>query len=473
MFAATKKLSELAPQFQKTYKRAQEAVERHNTSYAFDMLRGILRAEPAFDEGRQTLRKAQLQSFESRSALSRQLSSGVGGLKIACKGRSLIKKGKIVEALDLAEELMCNNPTSLPSLSFLADAAEAAEMPHLAIESLEFARKCNVINLASLRRLANLYNTNDEEEKGLEIMKKIVQDYPDDMKAQSDFKQASALFSMKKGKWDKAESYRDVMKDQAEADTLEQKERRSSQTEDSLTVLIRDAEAAVAKQPIVANHKRLAELYCKAKEFDKSIEQYELLVERAGMLDPIIDKAITGVYCARFDDAISQWRAYGDADPAQAEEAENNIREIEEQKTELIYTKAQEQVTRFPNDAGFRFALAELRWQRGEVDAAMKDFQVAQRNPRYEVRAAIYIGKCLLRKGLDEMALEQFQKGLAESPAMDDTRKELLYNLALIYEKMQRNGELLATLKELYAADANYLDVSDRLQACYQAVKQG
>ena len=50
---------------------------------------------------------------------------------------------------------------------------------------------------------------------------------------------------------------------------------------------------------------------------------------------------------------------------------------------------------------------------------------------------------------------------------MDATKKEIIYNLGLVYEKMGEAGKSLDCMKEIYEADYGYKDVAERVESSY------
>jgi thioredoxin-like negative regulator of GroEL len=289
------------------------------------------------------------------------------------------------------------------------------------------------------------------------------------MEAQTEMKQATAVAAMKKGKWDQAESFRDVIKDKEQAQTLEQQERIGARDKATLLSLIGAAEKALAEKATAANHKKLADLYRQNRDNEKALQHYNAVVEKTGAMDPAIDAAITAVLCQRFDDAIAQWRTYGEQDASRREDAERKIALIEQQKADTLLTRLKERVERYPNDANYRFELAEQYWERRDTDAALREFQLAQKSPQLKKRAQVYMGKCLTEKGLADLAIEQYLAVVREPGPMDADRKDCLYCLAETYEKAGRADEALKCLKEIFSADVNYRDVSARISKYYQA----
>ena len=86
----------------------------------------------------------------------------------------------------------------------------------------------------------------------------------------------------------------------------------------------------------------------------------------------------------------------------------------------------------------------------------------------------MYMGRCMAAKGLTDMAIEQFDLALQEGQQrMDSERKDCLYGLAVIYADSGKHEEALKYLKEIYAVDVNYRDVSARIEAFYRQSKQG
>jgi hypothetical protein len=50
---------------------------------------------------------------------------------------------------------------------------------------------------------------------------------------------------------------------------------------------------------------------------------------------------------------------------------------------------------------------------------------------------------------------------------MDNVKKDVLYRLGLVYEKMGKTEDYLNCMKEIYEADYGYIDVAKRVEASY------
>ena len=68
-----------------------------------------------------------------------------------------------------------------------------------------------------------------------------------------------------------------------------------------------------------------------------------------------------------------------------------------------------------------------------------------------------------------DLAVKQFTDCASEIIAMDATKKEVLYKLGLVYEKMGKNKEAIDQFQEIYAVDIGYKDVAAKVDAYYAA----
>jgi hypothetical protein len=50
---------------------------------------------------------------------------------------------------------------------------------------------------------------------------------------------------------------------------------------------------------------------------------------------------------------------------------------------------------------------------------------------------------------------------------MDNLKKEIVYKLAMVLEKMGKKEEYIESLKQIYEVDYGYLDVAQRVESSY------
>jgi hypothetical protein len=72
-----------------------------------------------------------------------------------------------------------------------------------------------------------------------------------------------------------------------------------------------------------------------------------------------------------------------------------------------------------------------------------------------------------------DLAMKQFEDAAREIVTMDPMKKEIVYNLGIVYEKMGEREKSLNCMKQIYEADYGYRDVAERVEGSYQQDKGG
>jgi len=83
------------------------------------------------------------------------------------------------------------------------------------------------------------------------------------------------------------------------------------------------------------------------------------------------------------------------------------------------------------------------------------------------IRAMLLLGKCYDAKNMHDMALRQLEEANKELIEMNDTKKEILYMIGLLYEKLGKKEESLAAFQQIYDAEYGYRDVAKRVESSY------
>jgi hypothetical protein len=65
------------------------------------------------------------------------------------------------------------------------------------------------------------------------------------------------------------------------------------------------------------------------------------------------------------------------------------------------------------------------------------------------------------------MAASTFQNAIKEKPVFDDEKKELVYQLGSVLEKMNKREEAIEQFKQIYEVDIGYKDVAAKVDAFY------
>ncbi|MBW7895625.1 MAG: tetratricopeptide repeat protein [Opitutaceae bacterium] len=130
---------------------------------------------------------------------------------------------------------------------------------------------------------------------------------------------------------------------------------------------------------------------------------------------------------------------------------------------------ARERVERYPGDLEARFQLAELLFAAGEVEAAIAQYQHAQRHPQWRPAALLGLARCFRVRGLTDLAVVQLTTANGELSAMDDRKKDVIYELGLCHEALGQTEAAIAQFKAIYAEDIGFRDVAAKINAHYSA----
>jgi hypothetical protein len=64
-------------------------------------------------------------------------------------------------------------------------------------------------------------------------------------------------------------------------------------------------------------------------------------------------------------------------------------------------------------------------------------------------------------------AVRKLQRAIREKPGFDDEKKELIYVLGGVLEKMGKKEEAIEQFKHIYELDVTYKDVAAKIDAYY------
>jgi tetratricopeptide (TPR) repeat protein len=435
------------------------SMERGNLDYAMDMLTASLEIEPRLLQARRFLRAAAVRKFkESKGGAFSHFMANLTHSGTVMKVQALIKN-KPDQALKTAEKLIRADPLNKNFINVLAKAAVAAEMPEVAIQMLEIAKDHYPQDAHFLDWLGNLYLETKQTQKGRLCFEDLIRLRPNDPKVIKSLKDAAALDTMHQGGWNEATSYRDVMKDSKEAVLLEQESKAVKSTKD-LDDLIAETQQRIEREPDNVNYRRtLAELFSRAARFDEALGVLQDAQKTSGRADPQVDRAISTVRTKQFDHDIEQLQSAGDEAGAKARSAE---------KAAFILQDAGERVQRYPNDLQFRYELAVLYFEHNRLNEAIQELQLSQRNPQRRTRSLYYMALCFKLKQQYDIAMEQLEKAASELHVLDDTKKDILYEMGIISELMGNAEKAVQFFKEIYSVDILYKDVAQKIEKAYK-----
>jgi tetratricopeptide (TPR) repeat protein len=118
-----------------------------------------------------------------------------------------------------------------------------------------------------------------------------------------------------------------------------------------------------------------------------------------------------------------------------------------------------------PEDYETHYNLGIAYKEMSLVDEAIGEFQRAAKSPQHAVECCSMLGLCFLEKGLPQLAIKWYRKGLEAPNIRKDDRLGLQYDLANVYLDVGDKDNAYRTFLEIYGTNANFRDVGDRLKA--------
>ena len=466
---AEKTVNEISRDARLLFIKGTEAAQRDNTDYAIDLFNQVLAKEPAFYDCRKALRAAQFKKAGSGSTgFFKKMMSGAGSSPQVAKAKMVLGKNP-GEAMAIAEQILNGDPNNSSAHRIIVDAANALELPRTAVLSYETLSNNSpkdrnlAIDFAEALAAAGDVSEN-ENNRGEKILMDLLRDNPADSALNKALKNLSARKTMDQGGYSALEdgggSFRDILKNKTEANSLEQ-QNRVVKTEDVTERLIGEYEARLQTEPDNLKLVRsLAELYTQKKQFERSLELYDR-IKKSGMgNDPSLETAIANTMVRRFDEQIAQ------SNPFDADHAEQ-VAKIQAEKQAFQLAEAQKRIEKFPTDLGIRLEMGVLYFQAGKFTEAIAELQKAQANPHKRLTAMNYLAQCYARRKMYDFAARTFQNAIKEKPVFDDEKKELIYNLGSMLENMGKKEEAIDQLKIIYEMDMGYKDVAAKVDAFY------
>ena len=456
-----KRLNEIPRNQRELYEKGNAALAKKNYDYAIAIYNQVLQNEPGFYECREALRATQFHKAGTGGGFFKKMFGTASSSPHLAKAQFLLRNNP-AEALSVCEQVLNGDPSNGHAHKLLAEAAMELDFPKTAVLSLEILFKNNPSDKDVVLRLGLALAAAGNVTRADTIVGDFQKAHPNDQEVAQARKNIAARRTLHEGGYNELASgqgsYRDILKDKEEAATIEQ-EGRQVKSEDVATQLIADYEARLQKTPDDQRLLRsIADLYAQKNEFDRALE-YLQRVQVTGS-DPSLQKAITDLKVKRLEHEISQ------LDPSDPLSAEKKT-QIEKEKQEFQVAQARAQVERYPNDLAYRFDLGVLYYKVGRMNEAIQEFQKSQNNPNKKISSLYYLGLCFSARGMNDLAVRSLQNALKEKVGFDEEKKQLIYALGSVLEKMGKKEEAIEQFKQIYEADIGYKDVAKKVDDYY------
>lgn len=458
-------VSSLDPRVQKQIENSQIALQRGNLDYVLDVTTQVLKSAPGCLPVRRLQRVAQLRQLGTKNKLFAKAFGSVTQAGFLFGG----SKKDPSKALETAEKMLATDPTSVPALKLLAEAAAGLDMPDTVAFAWEAVHELNPTDREALLNFGEACLVAKRPKDALRAADELLKTRPQDGDALALMRKAAIAQTTDKGNWEDKGSFRDKLKDEAQSTMLEQASK--VVTSDEMTQkLIDEALERLKAQPDNLNHYRsVVEGYKKLNKLEDAL----VYVQKArdlpsGQADTSLAKQEADLKTAILEKRIKDLEAQVAAAP---EDAELKAK-LDKTKSDFALTQlaeAKHYVERYPNDYAARFTLGNLYYDSGDYQNAIANYQQAQKNPKVRVSAITGMGRALKARKMFDLAVAQFQLAKSELPQMDESKKDVIYELATCYEAMGKKDEAITEYKIIYSDDIGFRDVADKINAFYSS----
>lgn len=451
---------ELSPNLKPLWLKALSAVQTSNLTYGVSLLQAVLKDSPGFLEGRKMLRKCEIQLAGGAKKKGGLFGSG-GGV-----GR-LVGQAKKDPAgtLPLIEKELEKDPFNDAANDLLFDTFVKLELFESAAFALETVRKGSPENAKLLHKLAEFYISREQPMQASEVYNDIIKHHPTDGTAIKGAKDCSARASMQKQKWDENADMRSLMKNSAEFEELEKASRTGLTREQLEERRDKVVEKYNADPNNLAVVKDLANLYEQLEDWHNSHTFYSWAHSLSNGDVALATKAAAMNDRAQETD-MKNLEAAAALDPDNAElKAALDARKADRIAEQVL--DAQRRVDQNPTDPQLRFELGSALYNAGDHSAAIPHLQQATRNPHIRTKVLLLLARTFRAKSMFDIAIKQLSDALADLVAMDNTKKEVLYEKGLIHTEMGAQDAALDCFKQIYEVDYGYRDVAQRVESSY------
>jgi tetratricopeptide (TPR) repeat protein len=456
-------VASLDPRHQKLIENARIALERGNLEYVLEVTSQVLKTQPGCLPVRRLQRVAQLRQSRGKSGgFMGKAFSGFSSAPFMFGG-----KKEPAKQLETAETMLAKDPNNIAALKMLAEAAGGLSLPETVAFALDAIREIEPANRANLLALGEAWLAAGKPVEALKAADELLKDKPTDADAQNLMRKASVAQTVTKHSWDQKTTYRDKMRDEAQAVSLEQAAK--VVTGDAMTQrLLDEALGRVAKEPNNLNHYRsVSQAYKQMGNLDEALAWVRKAREQpVGKTDAALEKQESDLATAVIEKHLKDAEAAVAAAPSDAA-AQAKMVAARKELAEFKLTESKRYVERYPNDYPARYALGALLLEQGQTDAAIAQFQQAQKGPQVRVSSLVGLGRCFKAKKLYDLAIAQLNTAKNDLSTMDDTKKEVIYELGLCYELMGKPELAIEEFKVIYSEDIGFRDVADKINAFY------
>jgi pilus assembly protein FimV len=229
--------------------------------------------------------------------------------------------------------------------------------------------------------------------------------------------------------------------------------------------------AASVRPPVLSRDEIESELLSAIPDEDDDLIMPEAAPEQPMIIEPPPEPpALTAALAQEgnlFADEDNFFDLAAELESEMADEEEAISLSEEEQSLEEIFKEfkkgVEQQLDSDDYDTHYNLGIAYK--EMGLIDEAIGEFQLASKDPKRAVECASMLGLCFLEKGMPQLAIKWYRKGLEMPEITQDEHVGLLYDLASAYQEVGDTENAQKAFMEVYGANSSYRDIVTRIKA--------
>jgi len=456
-------VSALSLRQQKLVDNARIALELGNLDYVLDASVQVLKASPGCVAVRRLHRLAQLRKFADKNRL---VAKAFGGLSSTPFIFASGKKDP-ARSLENAERILGVDPESTSALKLMGEAALALDLPETAAFAFNAVREIEPANPANLLALGEAWLQARQPDEALRTADQLLKIDPVGPAAQDLMRKAAIAQTTAHGRWDSQGAFHEKLRKDEDAVFLD-RDTKPVQDGEATRAQLDEALIRVAQEPNHLRHyRRVVEGYRQLGQLQEALDWVRKARKiPGGASDLALAQHEADLEVAELETQVRVAESALLSAPGESDA----LARVAAAKSELASFRlfeAKRFSERYPNDFAAKYKLGGLYLEAGQFDAAVAQFQHSQKGLDVRIPSLIGLGRALKAKQQLDQAAAQFALAKVELPAMDESKKEITYQLGECYEMMGRGDQAIAEFKSIYAEDINYRNVAAKIDAYY------
>jgi tetratricopeptide (TPR) repeat protein len=446
------------------FDRARSVASTGNFDYAIDMyIEGLNREPFNLDEHKALREVAMRRKIGGAKSSGGFLGAFGGGPKPKYKGKTP-KEALLNNTFILARDV--GNLSAMLAILRNADILGYKDLVVWIAQMLRDANRTSKPKVEIYIEIAEILAKNKEFRRAGDVVAEAVKIKADDPQLSTLMNDYAAQAALLEGNYDKAESFRDSIKDVSGTRKLIEDENLVKSQEylrDALVQAKADYEAKPLELQVINK-------YLKALQAMDQEEHENLAMEIARKAFEVtkigrLKEEIGTIRMKQFRRNLRMLRDAVKADPNDKEML-RQFQELNKERLAFELVEFHERAERNPTDLIVKFDLGVRLWEIKKYDEAIVVFQQAQNHPKHRVESLHFLGRSFLIQHMTPEAVETLKRSIDEydlAATGDKKSKDLHYWYARALEENKQVAEAIDIYSKVVQWDIGYLDARKRM----------